>query len=229
MYNKLFAKILDSSIWLQPTPTRIVWLTLLAVMDQDGFCHFAAIGNLALRARVTAAEARRAVRLLEGPDPESADPDHEGRRIERVPGGWIVLNSTKYRDLVTTDVRRQQTRERVRRFRERTAAVRSGSAPVTRGNDLVAPSEAGTEADHPVDQDPRAARRLPEATTTEAVRSHLASAVHAALDVDPGIDESKLLEIAKAAAGRLQATDYTSRRLAAIVDGVRAERARRTA
>jgi len=137
MYNKIFTKILDSSIWLEPTPTRIVWITLIAAMDENGFCAFAAVGNVAGRARVTEAEARAALDVLEKPDPESSDQDNEGRRIERVPGGWIVLNAPKYRALVTRVNIQEKTKERVRRFREK---KRSGNAPVTGCNEIETPS-----------------------------------------------------------------------------------------
>jgi hypothetical protein len=40
MYNRLFTKILDSSIWLEADTTRIVWITMLASMDEDGFAPF---------------------------------------------------------------------------------------------------------------------------------------------------------------------------------------------
>ena len=117
MYNKLFTKILDSSIWLEPDATRLVWITLLATMDEDGFCQYASVGNLARRAVVTLSRAEKAVGILEAPDRNSSDPDHEGRRIERVPGGWMVLNSKKYHDLATREHVRNQTRERVRKHR----------------------------------------------------------------------------------------------------------------
>jgi hypothetical protein len=136
VYNKLFTKILDSSIWLETTPTRIVWLTFIACMDESGFVQFAAIGNVANRARVTLEEAQEAIKALENPDPESGDPDHEGRRIERVPGGWMVLNAEKHRQLVTRAVIQEQTRIRVRRHREK---KRNSNAPET-------PSEARSEA-----------------------------------------------------------------------------------
>jgi hypothetical protein len=129
MYNKLFAKILDSSIWLEPIATRIVWLTFIAVMDEDGFVQFAGIGNVAQRAAVTREQAQEAIACLEAPDAESSDPDNDGRRVERVPGGWIVLNAAKHRDLVTRAVIKEQTRERVRRHRER--VKRECNAPVT--------------------------------------------------------------------------------------------------
>lgn len=137
MYNKLFTKILDSSIWLESTPTRIVWLTFIAVMDESGFAQFAAIGNVAHRARVSLDEAEEAIKAFEGPDPSSSDPDHDGRRLERVPGGWIVLNAEKHRALVTRALKQEQTRERVRKHR---AKKRTGNAHVTT-------SEADTEAE----------------------------------------------------------------------------------
>ena len=93
MYNKIFHKILDSSVWLETTPTRIVWITLLAAMDQDGFAHFSAVENLAARARVTLDEAKGAVECFLAPDPNSANPANEGRRIERVPGAAARLRS----------------------------------------------------------------------------------------------------------------------------------------
>lgn len=119
MYNRLFSKILDSSIWLESKETRIVWFTLLAAMDQNGYAHFSAIENLALRARVTVEEATEAVRILMSPDPQSANPAHEGRRIERVPGGFIVLNAAEHRKIASLEMMREQTKLRVQRWREK--------------------------------------------------------------------------------------------------------------
>lgn len=148
MYNKLFTKILDSSIWLEPTPTRIVWLTFIAAMDDSGFVQFASVANVAHRAIVTVDEAQAAIDCLEGPDPQSADPDNDGRRVERVPGGWMVLNADKYRAMVTKVVIQAQTRERVRRHRARRYSP-SGNALVTPPNETVTTSEAeeGAEAE----------------------------------------------------------------------------------
>lgn len=140
MYNKIFTKILDSSIWLETHPTRIVWFTFLAAMDEHGFAQFASVANLAHRARVTLEEAEAAVKCLESPDANSSDPDNEGRRIERVHGGWIVLNCEKYRVLVTRAVAQEKTRQRVARFR---ANKRAGcNAHVTPANGSVTPSGA---------------------------------------------------------------------------------------
>lgn len=136
MYNKLFTKILDSSIWLEPMPTRIVWLTMIATMDETGFCQFAAVANVAHRARVSLDQAQKAIACLEGPDSESSDPDNNGRRVERVPGGWMVLNAEKHRSMVTRVIIQTQTRDRVRRFREKAKRI---------SNATVTPSEALSE------------------------------------------------------------------------------------
>lgn len=151
MYCKLFGKILDSSIWMEPHPTRIVWFTFLATMDEDGFCQFATVRNVAQRAVVTLEEADTAIKVLESPDAESSDPDHEGRRIERVPGGWMVLNALKYRDLATREHSKFQTRERVRKFRQKYAGNASsnsgndGNADVTQSNENVTPLEVDVD------------------------------------------------------------------------------------
>jgi hypothetical protein len=145
VYNKLFAKIVDSTVWLQPTPTRIVWVTFLAVMDEDGFVALASIPNVARRAAVTLDEAAAAIASLEGPDPDSSDPAHEGRRIERVPGGWMVLNAEKYGDIVTRTVARERTRERVRRHRAKgvTVDLCAYCGASATGVDHVVPKQAG--------------------------------------------------------------------------------------
>ena len=119
MYNKIFSKILDSSIWLEPDATRLVWITCLAAMDEDGFCAFASPANLARRANVKLPACVAALATLEGPDENSSDPDNEGRRLERVPGGWMVLNAEKYKEIVTREIAKQSNRERVSRFRSK--------------------------------------------------------------------------------------------------------------
>jgi len=119
MYNRLFTKILDSSIWLESDTTRIVWITLLASMDEDGYCAFSSLPNLARRANVTNDETERAVAILESPDKLNDDDEFKGRRIERVEGGWIVLKAPYYRSLLSNEIRREKTRIRVANWRER--------------------------------------------------------------------------------------------------------------
>lgn len=144
MYNKLFTKILDSSIWLEPDATRIVWLTLIAAMDEEGWTQFASVANLAHRARVSLPDAELAVKALESPDPNSSDPDNEGRRIERCAGGWLVLNSEKYREMVTRSIIKEQTRLRVAEFRKK--RKEGCNAPVTQANVVETPSDTASSS-----------------------------------------------------------------------------------
>jgi hypothetical protein len=61
---------------------------------------------------VAAAECRKALATLEAPDLESRSQVYAGRRIERIEGGWQLLNYAKYREARTrkqvTDAERQQ-------------------------------------------------------------------------------------------------------------------------
>lgn len=147
MYNKLFTKILDSSIWLAPDPHRLVWITLIAAMDEDSNALFACAENLASRARVSLAKTKEAIAAFESPDPLGPEQEFDGRRIERIPGGWHILNGQKYRAMITRVVAREQTRERVRAFRERKRAVTSGNVTVTPSESVSdSVSEAREEA-----------------------------------------------------------------------------------
>lgn len=154
MYNKLFTKILDSSIWLEAMPTRLVWLTMIAAMDEDGFVACASPANLAHRAIVPLEDTERALETLEGPDKNSSDSDREGRRIERVPGGWIVLNAKKYQQIVTRSIARERTNERVRKHRERKAKASKCNADVTACNASVTPSDTYSDTDNTLSSPP---------------------------------------------------------------------------
>jgi len=82
----------------------------------------ASVSGLARLANVSVDACQAAIAKLEAPDPDSRTKDHGGRRIEPVEGGWVVLNHFRYRDAVSQDPEVANTRERVRRFRQRHAA-----------------------------------------------------------------------------------------------------------
>ena len=139
MYNKLFTKILDSSIWLESDSTRIVWITLLAAMDRDGIATFSSVHNLARRANVTLQAALQAVEILEAPDPDSCSQECNGKRIERIDGGWLVINATNYRGIIHSEDVRKQTRIRVQKYRERQRAIGNAcNVTVTQCNGVYA-------------------------------------------------------------------------------------------
>jgi len=95
-YTKLFSSIVTSSIWSEDHGTRVVWITLLAMADKDGFVD-ASVPGLAKMAGVEIQELEAALKVLQEPDPYSRTSAHDGRRIEAVEGGWVLLNHAKYR------------------------------------------------------------------------------------------------------------------------------------
>ena len=147
MYNKIFTKILDSSIWLESLSTRLLWLTLLASMDESGFAQFASPANLAHRARISLDETMAGLACLTSEDENSSDPENGGKRIERVPGGWMVLNAQKYRSISTRLDSQTKNRERVAKHRALKKAA--DVMPCNDCNAVViqAEAEADTEAD----------------------------------------------------------------------------------
>lgn len=118
-FAKLYASILDSSVWEEAHATRLVWITLLVMCDADGFVE-AADPGIYRRANVTPAEGKEALRILASPDVNSKSQEWGGRRIERVRGGWKILNYEKYRAAQTA--KQKAAADRQARYRERKAA-----------------------------------------------------------------------------------------------------------
>lgn len=101
-YTPVFREFTTSSMWAQDSDSRIVWLWMLLTADPEGYVP-AAIPGIALAANVSIEAAKRAISLLEAPDPYSRSKEHEGRRIEPVPGGWRILNFLPYRELAKAE------------------------------------------------------------------------------------------------------------------------------
>ncbi len=140
-FVKLHGTILDSSIWLDDHPTRLLWITMLVMADEHGVVQ-ASVGGLAARARITREECEAGLAKFLGPDPDSRD-QTSGERIDRVPGGWLIINHANYRDKQT----RQQalTAARVARHREKhRRATGNDVAP----DNATSPSEAEAEAEY---------------------------------------------------------------------------------
>ena len=95
-YTKLFNSIVTSTIWAEDDKTRLVWITMLALADQNGEVH-SSIPGLARLAGVAVEDAEIAIGKFLGPDKYSRTPDNEGRRIAPIDGGWELLNHAKYR------------------------------------------------------------------------------------------------------------------------------------
>lgn len=108
-YTKLDSGITESTIWQAPDATRLVWITMLARADQNGYVG-ASMPGLAGLARVSLEACIIAIKHLEGPDEWSRTKDHDGRRIAPADGGWVLLNHAKYRAMQNADDRRERSR-----------------------------------------------------------------------------------------------------------------------
>jgi len=88
---------------------------MLALSDKHGEV-MASVPGLADMARLTLEETEVALEVLEGPDKYSRTPDNEGRRLDRIEGGWHVLNHAKHRRMASLDERRELNAARQRRW-----------------------------------------------------------------------------------------------------------------
>jgi hypothetical protein len=118
-----------------------------------GFVHAAGPGIVRM-AMCDQLLGMQALAKLGEPDPESRTPDFEGRRLVRVPGGFVVLNFMKYRDRDYTGA------ERAKRYRLRQREKQSFTRDVResrrdeplRARD-VTQAEAEAEADTEIVRD----------------------------------------------------------------------------
>lgn len=108
-YTKLFNSILASTVWSEPNEVRIVWITLMAMAGKDGSVE-GSLPGLAVFARLTLEATTAAIARLSAPDQYSRSQEHEGRRIETIDGGWLLVNHAKYRRKMGADDRREYLR-----------------------------------------------------------------------------------------------------------------------
>ena len=115
-FVKLDCRILDKSIWRESAEVCKIWITILAMADANGMVEASIIG-ISDRARISLPDTESALNKFMGPDPYSTNPENNGRRIERVTGGFQILNYQIYRE------KDHSTATRQRRHREKLKGV----------------------------------------------------------------------------------------------------------
>lgn len=166
-YIKLFSTIATSTIWSEPLPTRVVWITMLAVSGRNGEV-LASIPGLARLANVTLPECEAALQTLLSPDPYSRTEDHEGRRIEKIDGGWRLLNFAKYRERMSQDEKRERQR---RWIAEKRAKDKSEDGQGDTAEPEPPAVECRQAASTPVDKSTKSTQAEAEAETEAKSRS----------------------------------------------------------
>ena len=143
-YTKLHQSLITSTIWREPNHVRIAWVTMMAMADKDGEV-MASIPGLADMCRISLQECEEALQCFLSPDPYSRTKDYDGRRIEKIDGGWFLLNQPKYREMASREDSKKRASERTARYRARKASQSvDGDGQSTHEPDIA---EAEAEAD----------------------------------------------------------------------------------
>lgn len=140
-YSKLDCGIVDSSLWEMPHEYLRVWIAMLAKTDATGYVRVAAPA-MARLCHLTREEFDRIIEVYCAPDPESRTSDHDGRRLEKVEGGWQILNYSKYRDGLKQP---DSSAGRMRKLREKRKC--DGSTVTVTVGDAYAEADAEADAE----------------------------------------------------------------------------------
>lgn len=103
-----------------PWEALVTFQQLIVLADREGFVDMTPEA-ISRRTIIPIEIIRKGLEVLESPDLQSRDPQHDGRRIERISEhrdwGWKILNYSKYRAIRTADERREYMREYMREKR----------------------------------------------------------------------------------------------------------------
>jgi hypothetical protein len=138
-YVPIFDGILDSTLWDEPLEVRLLYFTMLMLMDGDfvvrlDFEKIARKARLRVNRKENFAEARKALEILMEPDKYMvAEQVKDGRRVvELESGAYLVVNGQKYQDLMfeVNSARRRKRAQQERRRLDKLKAMNSGT-PMT--------------------------------------------------------------------------------------------------
>jgi hypothetical protein len=117
-FTPIFKEFTTCSMWAEKPPTRCVWIWLMLNADPEGFVP-GTIPGLAVAANVSLDECREAVGKFMAPDPDSNTQAHEGRRLEKVPHGWRILNFEYWRELARHEAEKARKRRWINQKRSK--------------------------------------------------------------------------------------------------------------
>ncbi len=134
MYGKIFESIYDGTL-AEDWRALITFQQFIVLSDADGMVDM----TPSAISRRTGIPIKAGIEILECADPYSRTEGEDGRRLELIdshrPWGWHIVNHNKYKSLQDSDTVREQTRERVRKHREK-KRQEACNANVTDGNGL---------------------------------------------------------------------------------------------
>lgn len=99
-FTPIFDSIVDSSLWEEPLHVRVLFVTMLALKSRDHVVR-ANEYRLTKRANLTIEQVQDALNRLQSADIKRPGQLYEGRRIEAVEDGWVILNGEYYQKQMT--------------------------------------------------------------------------------------------------------------------------------
>ncbi|MEY2511974.1 MAG: hypothetical protein QOE26_2737 [Verrucomicrobiota bacterium] len=133
MFAKIFTQIYDSSI-VENAELRFTFMDLLVLADCNGVVDMTHEA-ISRRTNRPIELIRQTITELEQPDAKSRTPQFRGARIKRLDAhrdwGWMILNYDRFRKTASEEQRREKTKARTHKWRERTA---NSDAIVTHGD-----------------------------------------------------------------------------------------------
>lgn len=190
-YIPLFKSVVRSSLWSLDAETIKVFLTVCAEADSEGCCS-ASIDGIRRIADVPLDACRRALDTLCAADQYSKDLERgaDGRRLEKVQGGWRVINLTWYQEAARKEADRAR---KARWWKENKSRYRAGPQTQTDVEFVAADAsavrkEVETEVEVETARDPDRARANPThvfvVPNGEPPKEYLDSAVMAGVAVE---------------------------------------------
>jgi hypothetical protein len=129
-WTPLWSQVVESTLWEEPLPVRVLFLTMLAIKEPDHVVRMR-FGRLCKKANIEPDVCAEALRVLMEPDGKSLDEQpFEGRRGQEVEGGWLILNGEHYqREVQRLLLRAKKTAwQREQRQKDRDAEIAKAEA-----------------------------------------------------------------------------------------------------
>jgi hypothetical protein len=165
-FVKLYASILDSSVWSYDKDTRIVWITLLAMADAGGIVH-AAIPGIAHRANISIEATEKAMKIFQEPDPYSRSENFDGRRVGKDGRDWIILNFDEHRKRQQEEDEKERKRRWWRENRSKAALEKKKNEKLDVASETSEPlaktssSEADTDTEADKEEKSKPKKKVP--------------------------------------------------------------------
>lgn len=126
-WTPLWSGIVESSLWAESDAVRIIFVTMLALKDSDHVVRYSAFA-LARKANKTEKEVLAALKVLAAPDKRRLEKQpFDGRRIQKVEDGWLVLNGELYRQRMSEEMKKARWRRAQEAKRRRDGQRRRGT------------------------------------------------------------------------------------------------------